>query len=92
MTKTTAKPAAKGTTARQAADRVSAAIGRTVTPKTIRQWSRDHIGRFQDESSTVHRYSADEVNRIMAAFKANDARRQASKAGDQATEDDPSEA
>ena len=80
------KPA-KGSTARQAADRVSTALGRTVTPKTVRQWFRDHVARFQDESYTVHRYSAAEVNRLMAAFKASDARRTASKAGDQPAAD-----
>lgn len=85
--KTPTKPAAKGASARQVADRVSTAIGRTVTPKTIRQWARDHMARFQDESYTVHRYSVPEVNKILAAFRATDARRQASKAGDQPTAD-----
>jgi hypothetical protein len=91
-TKTTTKPAAKGTSARQAADKVSAAIGRTVTPKTIRQWFRDHLTRFQDESYTVHRYSAAEVQKVMKAFQASDARRTASKAGDQPADDAADEA
>lgn len=77
----------KGTTARQAADSVSTEIGRTVTPKTIRQWFRDHDPKFQDESYTVHRYTPAQVKKVMAAFKASDARRQASTAGDQPAED-----
>lgn len=78
----------KGTTARQAADQLSAELGRTVTPKTVRQWFRDHDAKYQDESYTVHRYSAAQVKRVMTAFKANDARRQASDAGDQPVDDD----
>ena len=82
QTKPESKP--KGLSARAVAAQVSTELGRTVTPKTIRQWARDHMGRFQDESYTVHAYSAPEAKTIVEAFKANDARRQASKAGDQA--------
>lgn len=86
-----AKPKVKGSSARKVADQVSARLGKTVTPKTIRQWARDHMTRFQDEGYTVHAYSAAEVRQITAAFVKSDARRQASKAGDQATDDSDDE-
>jgi hypothetical protein len=80
------KTAPKGASARRVADQATTALGKTVTPKTVRQWARDHIARFQDEGYTVHAYSAAEVRTILKGLGRSDARRQASKAGDQPTE------
>lgn len=89
MPRPTTKPAkAKGSSARRVADQASTQLGKTVTPKTVRQWSRDHIARFGDESYTVHAYSAAEVRQILKGLASTKARRTASKAGDQAPDDD----
>jgi hypothetical protein len=89
-TKTTRKAPvkAKGSSARAVADKASAALSRTVTPKTVRQWARDHMARFQDESYTVHAYSAAEVRTILKGLGAAEARRTASKAGDLPADED----
>lgn len=84
-TKPQSKPKSKpkGLSASAMAAQVSTAVGRTVTPKTIRQWARDHITRFGDETYTVHAYSTVEARRIRDAFVKSNARRQASVAADQ---------
>lgn len=62
------------TTANALARELSKRLGRTISGKVVRQWSRDNIARFGDDKYTAHEYSAAEVKAISAAFAARGTR------------------
>jgi hypothetical protein len=56
---------------------LSVKLHRTITPKSIRSYARERIGRFGDDAYTSHGYTPAEVSAISAAFAARSERSKA---------------
>lgn len=77
-----APTAQKTVNARKAAEMISDAIGRPVTPKAVRTVARDILAAYQDDKYTQHKYDAKTVTVLKRHFLAKTARRQASLEAD----------
>lgn len=56
-------------TAREAASRISKAVGRKVTDKQVRAAARDSLTKYDDGRYTAHAYGAADYARLLSIFK-----------------------